>query len=98
MRELAIGETLFTEGERSTAAFACTEGRINLFVTSPSGRELILGTKTPIQGFGELSAISGAPRSATAVAMAPSTVSVMPGAEFLREVENDRDARRHDSA
>ena len=84
---LDTGEVLFGEGERSTSVFACTSGRINLFVTSPSGRELILGTKVPVEGFGELSAISGAPRTATAQAMEPTTVSVMPGDAFLQSLE-----------
>lgn len=83
------GETLFSEGELSTSVFACTRGRINLFVTSPSGRELILGTKTPVQGFGELSAISGAPRTATALAMEPSTISVLTGTEFLEALQSE---------
>lgn len=84
---LEAGEVLFSEGERSDSVFACTGGRINLFVTMPSGRELILGTKTPIEGFGELSAIAEAPRTATAQAMEPSTISVMPGRAFLEALE-----------
>ncbi len=78
---------LFAEGDQSTSVFACTSGRINLFVTSPSGREVMLGTKTPVEGFGELSAISGSPRTATARATEAATVAVMPGDEFLHELE-----------
>ncbi len=84
---LDAGEVLFGEGARSNSVFACTSGRINLFVTSPSGRELILGTKVPVEGFGELSAISGGPRTATAQAMEPTTVSVMTGDAFLESLE-----------
>lgn len=88
-RKLGEGETLFNEGERSTSVFACTSGRINLFVTSPGGRELILGTKTPVEGFGELSAISGAPRTATALAMEPSTIHMLTGGEFLDALQSE---------
>jgi CRP-like cAMP-binding protein len=86
-RKLSPGEMLFAEGDQSTAVFACTSGRINLFVTSPSGRELMLGTKTPVEGFGELSAISGSPRTATARATDSATIAIMPGDEFLHELE-----------
>ena len=88
-RQLEAGETLFLQGERSSTVYACTEGRINLFVTSPSGREVILGTKTPVEGFGELSAISRSSRSATAQAMEPSVVHCLPGPAFLEALDGE---------
>lgn len=86
---LDAGQVLFSEGERSDSVFACTGGRVNLFVTMPTGRELILGTRTAVEGFGELSAIAEAPRTATAQAMEPSTIRVMPGRGFLEGLESE---------
>ncbi len=83
------GEMLFAEGDQSTSLFACVSGRINLFVTSPGGREVMLGTKIPVEGFGELSAISGAPRTASARAVEGAVIAVMPAREFLTELETE---------
>lgn len=87
-RSLSVGEMLFAEGDHSTSLYACVSGRVNLFVTSPGGREVMLGTKIPVEGFGELSAISGAPRTATARTMEPTVIAAMPADEFLAEIEN----------
>ena len=88
-RSLSPGEMLFAEGDHSTSVFACISGRVNLFVTSPSGREIMLGTRIPVEGFGELSAISGAPRTATARTMEPTVIAGMPANDFLSELENE---------
>ncbi len=90
-QHLDAGETLFLQGERSSTVYACTKGRINLFVTSPNGREVILGTKTPVEGFGELSAISRSVRSATAQAMEPTVVHCLPGPAFLDALDGESD-------
>jgi CRP/FNR family transcriptional regulator, cyclic AMP receptor protein len=82
------GEVLFREGDVSSAVYAVISGRINLFITTPTGRELILGFKVPVQGFGELSAIDAGPRSASAVAMESTLIAQMTGDEFLDELQH----------
>lgn len=77
------GDPLFREGDKSTSVYACTYGRIKVFVTTPSGRDLLLGVKTPVQAFGELSAIDGRPRSASAFAMERSVVAQLTAEELL---------------
>ena len=80
--KLEAGQRVFHEGDVSTAVYACLSGRINVFITTPTGRDLILGSKSPIQGFGELSAIDAGPRSASAVAVEPTVVAQIPGEQF----------------
>lgn len=82
----AAGDVLFLEGDRSRSVYVCVEGRVRVFLTLPSGKELLLGIKMPGDEFGELSAIDGRPRSASAVAMEPTVVAKMPGNEFLDEL------------
>ena len=80
---LRAGQVLFHEGDASTCVYACVSGRLNLFITTPTGRDVMLGIKVPTQAFGELSAIDGAPRSASAVAMEPTVIAQLSGDEFL---------------
>ena len=83
---LRTGELLFREGDESRAVYAVVSGRINLFITTPVGRDVILGFKVPVQGFGELSAIDAGPRSASAIAMESTLIAQMTGDEFLDQL------------
>ena len=78
---------LFHEADESRTVYACVSGRINLFVTNPTGREIVSGAKTAGQAFGELSALDGGRRSATAVAMTRTVTAQMTGPEFLAALE-----------
>jgi CRP/FNR family transcriptional regulator, cyclic AMP receptor protein len=83
---LKSGQILFREGDDSRCVYACVSGRINLFITTPAGRDVMLGSKIPGQAFGELSAIDGGRRSATAVAMEPAVIAQLGGDEFLDQL------------
>ncbi len=85
--EYSPNRVLFHEGDESRTVYACVSGRINLFVTTPTGREIVLGAKTAGQAFGELSALDGGRRSATAIAMTRTVTAQMTGAEFLAALE-----------
>jgi len=85
-RHLDTGEVLFREADRSTSVYECVSGRIRMVVSAAGGRELLLDVELPGDVFGELSAIDGGGRSATAIAMEPSVVAELPGAEFLDAV------------
>lgn len=82
-RVFDAGEVLFLEGDRSEHVYVCLEGAVRIFLSLPSGRELMIGIKGPGQEFGELSAFDGRPRSASAAALEPSVVSVLPGPRFV---------------
>ena len=88
MRQLHPGQMLFHEGDSSNAVYACVSGRINVFITAPTGRSVMLGFKVPTQAFGELSAIDGGRRSASAVAVGPCAVSMMTGDAFLDQLDS----------
>lgn len=90
--KLRAGQTLFHEGDESTSVYACVTGRINLFITTPIGRDVMLGFKVPCQAFGELSAIDGGRRSASATAIGPSSVAHMSGDEFIDQLSHEPDA------
>ena len=54
-RVLARGEALYGRGSPPDALFCVERGIIRLSVTSPAGREAVLGLVTPGQWFGEAS-------------------------------------------
>ena len=80
---LRAGQVLFAEGDPSTCVYCCISGRVKVFVTTPTGRDLLLGLKGPGHAFGELSAIDLRPRSAAAAAIERSVVAQLGADEFL---------------
>ncbi|MGH2730594.1 MAG: Crp/Fnr family transcriptional regulator [Actinomycetota bacterium] len=68
-RRYPKGSTLFNEGESSDRVFVVTEGQAKLSFFTDDGREILLAVRGPGEIIGEMSAIDGEPRSATATAM-----------------------------
>jgi CRP/FNR family transcriptional regulator, cyclic AMP receptor protein len=70
-RSFPVGAALFNEREPGDAVFVLTSGRVKLSCVTEAGREALLGIREPGDLIGEMSAIDGAPRSATAIALEP---------------------------
>lgn len=79
---LAESEVLCRQGDPGNALFIVTGGRIRLSTFDPSGNEKILTFFTDGQFFGEMSLLTGAPRSATATAETDSQVLVLDKSAF----------------
>ena len=90
-RDYETGEPIFHEGDPSLHVHACVSGAVKLYVTVPSGRELMIGIKQPGDEFGELSAIDRQPRSAGARASGPSTVARMSADDFITGLHDHPD-------
>jgi CRP-like cAMP-binding protein len=76
-RRLAEAEVLCRQGDPGDALFIVTGGRIRLSTTDPSGNEKVLTYFTDGQFFGEMSLLTGAPRSATAIGETDSQLLVL---------------------
>jgi CRP-like cAMP-binding protein len=81
-RRLLEGEVLCRQGEPGDALFIVTGGRIRLSTIDPSGNEKVLTYFTDGQFFGEMSLLTGAPRSASAMAETGSQVLVLQKHDF----------------
>lgn len=81
-RNYRAGTVLFRESDRGGFVLAVRNGRVKVFVSTPSGREIVLAIKAPGDLLGELSAIDGRPRSATAVAIEPGQAVVVSNEVF----------------
>lgn len=77
------GHILIAAGLDASDVFLVIEGRVQVTLMSPQGRETIIREIGPGQLFGELAAIDGEVRSANVTATEPSRLAVMSGGTFL---------------
>lgn len=94
-RELQKGYVLFSHDDPGDAAFIVRSGIINILLATPDGRELVINEMRPGDCFGELSLLTGQPRSASAVAREVSQVIVIPRGDFLAKVGTEPKLMRH---
>ena len=76
------GQVLFFEGDPGGSVIAIRNGRAKVSVQTLPGRELLLAVKGPGELLGEMSALDGRPRSATATAMEEIEALIMPASVF----------------
>jgi CRP/FNR family transcriptional regulator, cyclic AMP receptor protein len=87
MRRFPVGAALFNERAPGDAVFVLMSGRVKLSCVTESGREAVLGIREPGELIGEMSAIDGAPRSATATALEPIEVLTVSRDAFVGFLE-----------
>jgi CRP-like cAMP-binding protein len=68
-RSFRRGAALFSEGDVADRVFLIERGWVTLGTATPAGGEVILGLRGPGDVVGELSALDGEPRTATALAV-----------------------------
>lgn len=88
VRRFRRGQALFTEGDVAERVFLIDRGRVLIRCTSADGREVVLGLRGPGDIIGELSALDGEARSATALVVADVEAVVAPGSALARALEN----------
>ena len=91
--ELEAGETLFEEGDRGELVYLVNAGEVQILRGRPGGGTEKLATFGAGEYFGEMAPMFELPRSATARADSPATVTGYPLSEFreLLGVEHLRD-------
>ena len=89
IRQYGPGDWLLGEGDRTTFAVVILDGYVKVSAVTESGAESLLAIRTAGDVIGELSALDGSPRSATAVA-AGAVVGRM-----LTKLDLDECFRRH---
>jgi CRP/FNR family cyclic AMP-dependent transcriptional regulator len=86
-RRFSRGETLFFEGDDAREVLVLTSGQVKIWITAPNGREVILAVFDPDELLGELSAIDGTPRSASATAISDVEVLALSLHDFAALVD-----------
>lgn len=85
----AAGDTLFRQGDACPGVFVVGSGLVRVFKLSPSGKEQVLHLAGPGATFAEAAVIGGFNCPAFAQAVEPSTVAVIPSADFTRFLASD---------
>ena len=88
-RRYKRGGPLFLEGEIADRVFLVESGWVTLRTTGPEGDEMILALRGPGEVVGEMSALDGAPRSATAIAVDDIEATVVAASVLSALVERD---------
>ena len=79
----AKGEILFLEGDPCRGLYLVKSGRIRVFKSSPEGREQVLFIARPGDSFNDVPVFDGGPNPASASALEPSTVYLIPKAVLI---------------
>jgi CRP/FNR family transcriptional regulator, cyclic AMP receptor protein len=86
-RKLEKGSFLFYRGDPADNFYLLISGAVEILLSSPDGRELVINEMVPGDFFGELGLLTGQPRSADAVARLPSLLLAVPRQAFLSVLE-----------
>lgn len=76
------------EGDESDSLFLVLSGRVQVFLTSENGREVILNTQGEGEYFGELALLDDLPRSASVITIEPCKFCVIAKTDFQKILLN----------
>jgi CRP/FNR family transcriptional regulator, cyclic AMP receptor protein len=88
-RSFRRGAALFSEGDVADRVFLIERGWVTLGTATPAGGEVILGLRGPGDVVGELSALDGEPRTATALAVGAVEAVVTPARLMIAMLGRD---------
>jgi CRP/FNR family transcriptional regulator, cyclic AMP receptor protein len=83
VRRYPVGSALFHERDPGDAVLVLQSGRVKLTCATDAGRDALLGIREPGDLIGEMSAIDGVPRLATAIALEPVEVLILSSQAFV---------------
>jgi CRP/FNR family transcriptional regulator, cyclic AMP receptor protein len=87
VRQFGRGIALFHERQAADRVFVLLVGTVKLISISEDGKEVLLALRGPGDLLGELGAVDGEPRSATAIALVAVEALVVPVADFSAFLE-----------
>jgi len=79
----ADGATIFSEGDSTSTVYAVVEGAVRIEISTESGQRLVIAQKVTGDIVGELGAIDGQRRSASAIADGDVLLAAMSQAAFI---------------
>ncbi|MFA9406580.1 MAG: Crp/Fnr family transcriptional regulator [Anaerolineales bacterium] len=89
IRAVDKGEILFQQTDPARAVYLVQSGCITIYLSTVDGRELVINEMVPGDCFGELSLITGQPRSTSAMAREYSRLIVIPNDVFQSGLDKE---------
>lgn len=86
--DLERGHTIFHQRDEGDTLYVIADGLVKVWVSSGEGGEMVLATLRSPDAFGELSAVDGRPRSASATTLEPTTLVAVDRATLLDAVHH----------
>jgi CRP/FNR family cyclic AMP-dependent transcriptional regulator len=86
--DLERGRTIFHQRDEGDTLYVIADGLVKVWVSSGEGGEMVLATLRSPDAFGELSAVDGRPRSASATTLEPTTLVAVDRATLLDAVHH----------
>lgn len=86
--QLSAGDVLFRRGDDNDGLYGVIHGAVRVGVTSPAGKERVVGMLEPPQWFGEPGLLNGSPRSPSAWANSDTTLAHVPRIAISRWLAN----------
>jgi len=80
---------IITEGERSDSLYIVNQGKIKIYISDEEGKEILLRVLGPGEYFGELAVLDQKPRSASAITLCDSNLSVITSKDFKQCLQNN---------
>ncbi len=78
---------IVNEGDKTDSLYIILSGRVKVYVSDESGREIVLGTQGLGDYFGEM-VLDGGPRSASVMTLMPAHFAVIPKGKFREFLRN----------
>ncbi len=88
-RNFDRGREIFHQGDEGNALFVVAEGLVKVWVSSGDGSEMVMATLRRPDAFGEISAVDGHGRSASATAMEDSVLVSLDRSTLLDSVHRN---------
>jgi CRP/FNR family cyclic AMP-dependent transcriptional regulator len=93
-RSFPASAILINEGDQTDSLYILLSGRVKVYSSADSGREIILGELGPGEYLGELS-LDGAKRSASVMTLEPTVCCVVQGAQLKQFLAEHADFALH---
>ena len=80
---------IIAEGEDSDSLYIVNQGKVKIYISDDEGKEMLLRILGPGDYFGELAILDQKPRSASAITLCDSNLSVITSKDFMQCLQSD---------
>lgn len=88
-RHFDKGALIFSQGDPGDALYGIASGKVRILTSDDKGHEVFLNLLGPGDTFGEIALLDGLERTASAVAVEPSTLVVISRSQVLKHLKRD---------